>query len=152
MTPKAIPDGYRAITPYLIVDGASDYIEFLKKAFGAKIMMRLDGPGGIVGHAEVLIGDSRLMLADGCEEYKPTQGMIYLYVENSDAIYLRAINAGASPLEPVQDKFYGDRSGTVIDPAGNRWAISTHVEDLSEEEIGRRANEFMQNEAASGEN
>lgn len=144
---KPIPDGYRSITPYLSLKGAADAIEFYKKAFGATEEMRLAQPDGRVGHAELLIGDSRIMLADEFPEmdfrspaaFGGTPVHIHLYVPDVDATFSRAVAAGARVLRPVEDKFYGDRSGTLADPWGHVWHVATHVEDLSPEEIGRRA-------------
>jgi PhnB protein len=144
---KAIPDGYHSVTPYLIVKGAAAAIEFYKKAFGATEIMRMPQPDGRIGHAELQIGDSRVMLAD---EY-PERGalgpdssgrapvMLHLYVEDVDKVASRAVAAGAKEMRPVQDQFYGDRSGMFTDPFGHCWNISTHKEDLTNEEMGKRA-------------
>jgi len=146
MTVKPIPDGYHTVTPYLIIRDASDAIEFYRRAFGAVELLRMDAPGGKIGHAEVKIGDSPIMLAD---EY-PEQGFlgpaslggtavsILLYVEDVDTLFARAIGAGATMMRPVVDQFYGDRSGTLKDPFGHVWTIATHKEDLSSEELQRR--------------
>ncbi|HEY3100391.1 MAG TPA: VOC family protein [Methylomirabilota bacterium] len=144
---KPIPDGYHTITPYLSIKGASDAIEFYKKAFGAKEVMRMAQPDGRIGHAELQIGDSRFMLADEHPEMDfrspraigGTPVMLHLYVEDADAVVGRAIAAGAKALRPVQDQFYGDRSGSVVDPYGHIWHVATHKEDLSMEEIRQRA-------------
>jgi PhnB protein len=144
---KPVPDGYRSITPYLSLKGAADAIEFYKKAFGATEEMRIAQPDGRVGHTELLIGDSRIMLADEFPEmdfrspaaFGGTPVHIHLYVPDVDATFSRAVAAGARVLRPVEDKFYGDRSGTLADPWGHVWHVATHVEDLSKEEIGRRA-------------
>jgi PhnB protein len=146
---KPIPDGYHAVTPYLIVaDGA---IGFYKTAFGATERMRLTTPDGKIGHAELIIGDSLVMLAD---EY-PAHGarspqafggspvMLHLYVEDVDKVVAQAAAAGASIVRPVQDQFYGDRSGSVTDPFGHTWHIATHIEDVPPDEIDRRAAEAM---------
>jgi PhnB protein len=144
---KPIPDGYHSVTPYLCIDGAAKALDFYKKVFGATEVLKMQEPGGKVGHAELQIGDSRIMLAD---EY-PDMGFrspraiggspvsIHLYVEDADAVFNRAVAAGAKSLRPMKDQFYGDRSGSVEDPFGHWWHIATHTEDLSEEEIGRRA-------------
>jgi PhnB protein len=144
---KPIPDGYHSVTPYLSIRGAADAIEFYKRAFGATEVMRMAQPDGRVGHAELQIGDSRVMLADESPEMDfrspkaigGTPVMLHLYVEDSDAVVGRAVSAGAKLLRPVQDQFYGDRSGTVADPYGHVWHVSTHKEDLSMDEIGKRA-------------
>ena len=143
---KPIPDGYHSVTPYLCCKDAAAAIEFYKKAFGAKELMRMDNEGK-VGHAELQIGDSRVMLAD---EY-PEMGflspqsvggspiMIHLYVEDVDSTANRAVSAGAKVTRPIADQFYGDRGGQLEDPFGHKWYVSTHTEDLTPEEIGRRA-------------
>jgi PhnB protein len=144
---KPVPEGYHAVTPYLIVDGAAKALDFYKQVFGAKERMRMPGPGGKVGHAEINIGDSVIMLADehpemGARGPKSIGGSptsIVLYVENVDATVKAAVGAGAKILRPVEDKFYGDRSGTIEDPFGHHWHVSTHVEDVSSEELQRRA-------------
>jgi PhnB protein len=146
-TVKPIPDGYHAITPYLSIRGASDAIEFYKKAFGATEVMRMAQPDGRIGHAELQIGDSKIMLADEHPEMDfrspralgGTPVMLHLYVDDVDTVVSRAIASGAKALRPVQDQFYGDRSGSVADPYGHVWHVATHKEDLSPEEIGKRA-------------
>lgn len=142
---KPIPEGYHTVTPYLIVKGAAKALDYYKKAFGATEIMRMDGPGGSIGHAEIKIGDSIMMLADehpemgfrGPEAAGSPVG-IMLYVENCDAIFNQALAAGGTVKRPLQDQFYGDRSGTLTDPFGHVWTISTHKEDLTPEEIGSR--------------
>jgi PhnB protein len=144
---KPIPDGYHTVTPYLIVSDASKAIEFYKKAFGAAEIARMDGPGGTVMHAEIQIGDSRIMLADECPQMtaRSPQSLggspviLALYVEDSDSVTHRATAAGAKVVRPIQDQFYGDRSAVVTDPFGHIWNISTHKEDLSMDEIKKRA-------------
>ena len=144
---KPVPDGYHAVTPYLSVKGAAQAIEFYKKAFGASEVMRFPQPDGRVGHAEIKIGDSRVMLADEFPEmdFLSPQARggsavhMHLYVENVDDVFKRAISAGAREVRPVQDQFYGDRLGTVADPYGHVWHVSTHKEDLSMEELQKRA-------------
>jgi PhnB protein len=146
MPAKPIPDGYHSVTAYLIVHDAAGAIDFYKQAFGAVELMRLADPGGKVGHAEIKIGDSPIMLADEFPQmgFRGPQALggspvgIALYVEDVDAGFDRAIRAGAKVLRPVQDQFYGDRSGTLVDPFGHVWTIATHKEDLSAEEIHRR--------------
>jgi PhnB protein len=144
---KPIPDGYRAATPYLCVSDASGAIEFYKKAFGATESLRMGMPDGKVGHAELKIGDAPIMLADEFPEmeFRSPQTLggspvtIYLYFEDVDAIANQAVAAGAKMLSPVKDEFYGDRSGKLVDPYGHIWMIATHKEDVSEEEVRRRA-------------
>ena len=144
---KAIPEGYHSVTPYLILSGASDAIAYYKKALGAEEVLRMEDPGGKVHHAEIKIGDSRIMLADEHPELQAlspkTVGgspvSIHLYVEDVDAAVSRAVAAGAKLIRPVADQFYGDRVGGVEDPFGYRWFIATHKEDLSIEESRRRA-------------
>jgi PhnB protein len=146
MTVKPVPDGYHTATPYLIINGAADAIEFYKQAFDAAEVMRLPGPAGKLGHAEIQIGDSRIMLADenpemgfqGPKALGGTAVSICLYVEDVDAIFPQALDAGAKQLRPLQDQFYGDRSGTLEDPFGHVWTVATHKEDLTDEEIGKR--------------
>jgi PhnB protein len=144
---KPIPDGYHTVTPYLIIKGAAGALEFYKKAFGATELYRMQQPDGRIGHAEIRIGDSRVMLADEVPEmgFRSPQSLgassvsILLYVEDVDAMACKAAAAGAKVIRPVQDQFYGDRSGTFTDPYGHVWTIATHKEDVSAEEINRRA-------------
>jgi PhnB protein len=150
-TVKSIPEGYHSVTPYLAIAGAADAIAFYKKAFGATEVMRMAAPGGKVGHAEVEIGGSRIMLSDeypdmGFLSPKTTGGSpvgLHLYVEDVDAVARQAVAAGAKEVRPVKDQFYGDRSGTIEDPFGHVWHIATHKEDLSPDELKRRAAEAM---------
>ena len=143
---KSIPEGYHALTPYLVVNDASRAIEFYKEAFGAQELMRFDAPGGKVGHAELKFGDSVLMLSDECDEAQQrspqalggTPVGLMLYVEDVDAVVDRAVSAGAKLVRPVKDQFYGDRTGGVADPFGHSWYVATHVEDVSPEELQRR--------------
>lgn len=144
---KPIPDGYHTVTPYLIVKGAASAIDFYKKAFGATELFRFATPDGKVGHAELKIGDSPIMLADEAPEMDArsphtlggTAMSILLYVADVDAKFKQAVAAGAKVLKPVQDQFYGDRSGFLEDPFGHRWGLATHKEDLSVEEVSKRA-------------
>lgn len=144
---KPIPDGYPVVTPYLIIRGAARALDFYKQVFGATERMRLDMPGGIIGHAEIQLGDSVIMLADefpqmnarGPEAYGGSPVSLHLYVTDVDAIVARAVSLGAKITRPVENQFYGDRSGTVVDPFGHTWNIATHVEDVSHEETARRA-------------
>ncbi|WP_442113935.1 VOC family protein [Pseudomonas sp. NUPR-001] len=148
MAVKPIPEGQHSITPYLGIKDAGKAIEFYKAAFGAVEMFRLEGPDGRIGHAELKIGDSSLMLADPCDMeggLVSSQSLggaaigLHLYVEDVDARFAQAIKAGATELRAVENQFYGDRSGTLKDPFGNLWFISSHVEDVSVEEIRARA-------------
>jgi PhnB protein len=144
---KAIPDGYPTITPYLIVRGAAAAIDFYRTAFGATERLRMDAPGGTIGHAELLVGGSLIMLADEMPEMgwssPPAIGgtpvSLHLYVEDVDAVVERALAAGAALSRPVADQFYGDRLGTVVDPFGHVWSIASHIEDVPPEEMRRRA-------------
>jgi uncharacterized glyoxalase superfamily protein PhnB len=143
MSVKPIPDGYHAVTPYLVIKGAAKLIDFLKQAFEAQETERLTRPDGAIGHAEVRIGDSIVMIGEAGGEWQPMPGTMYLYVNDADATYKRALQAGAiSTMEPT-DQFYGDRSAGVKDPAGNQWWIATHKEDLSPEELAKRAQAAM---------
>ena len=147
MTAKPIPDGYHSVTPYLCVKGAAQAIEFYKKAFLATERMRIAHPDGRVGHAELQVGDSVIMLSDEFPEMgaRSPQSLggspvsIHLYVEDADAIFSQAVAAGARIKRAIADQFYGDRLGGVEDPCGHTWWISTHKEDLSPQEIERRA-------------
>jgi PhnB protein len=149
---KPVPDGYHTVTPYLSVKGASEAIEFYRKAFGAEELFRMPMPGGLIGHAELQIGDSRIMLADEMPQSTAksprslggaTAGF-NIYIPDVDTRFKRAVDAGAKVLRPVETQFYGDRSGTVEDPFGHCWTISTHVEDVSPEEMERRMAELPQ--------
>jgi PhnB protein len=149
MSVKPIPEGFHSLTVYLSIKDAAKAIEFYKKAFGAIENFRLEGPNGRVGHAELQIGDSRLMLADPCDQggvsspdARANAGFsMHLYVADSDAQFKRAVEAGAKVERDVQDQFYGDRGGAVRDPFGNLWFISTHKIDLTPDEIRQRAEE-----------
>jgi PhnB protein len=146
MTPPPIPNGYSTVTPYLIVTGAANAIEFYKTVFGATEVMRFAQPNGQIGHAEIKIGSSIVMLADEAPDmgYRSPQSLggsgtgIMLYVEDVDRVFERALEAGAKTHQAVKDQFYGDRSGALIDPFGHMWTIATHVEDVSPEEMQRR--------------
>ena len=141
-----IPQGYHTATPYLVVSDGAAAIEYYKNAFGATELMRFPGPGGKVLHAEIKIGDSPIMLADEMPEmgaksphaFGGSPVGILLYVPNVDAVFNQAIAAGGQVFRPVQDQFYGDRSGTLIDPYGHKWTVGTHIEDVSMEEMQRR--------------
>jgi PhnB protein len=148
---KAIPKGYHALTPSIAVDNAAKAIEFYKRAFGAKERMRMPGPGDTIGHAELEIGDSVLMLSDPFPQatVKPPKQVggstvgIFMYVEDVDEVVQQAVDAGATITMPVADQFWGDRFGTVTDPFGHEWLLATHVEDLSDEEIAERGKTAM---------
>jgi PhnB protein len=148
---RPVPEGYHTVTPYLTVRGANEAIAFYREAFGAEEAYRMDGPGGKIMHAEVRIGDSPIMLADEFEEwgnrspasFGGTGVALMVYVDDVDALFRRAVEAGAKEVMPVADHFYGDRSGTVEDPFGHRWHLSMHVEDVSPDELERRAKEMM---------
>lgn len=135
---QAIPSEYGSLTPYIVAPNCAEAIEFYKRVFGATERMRMPMPDGSIGHAELQVGDSILMLASGGEEWPATSSLTCLYVEDCDAVFQRAVEAGATVLEPLSDKFYGDRAGSVLDPFGQRWSIMTHKEDLSPEEMQRR--------------
>ncbi len=143
---KPIPDGYHSATPYLIIDGAGRAIEFYKRAFGAKELMRIPAPGDRVGHAEIKIGNSVIMLADEHPEmdarspshFGGTPVSLLLYVTDVDRQFKQAIAAGGTEVRPVSDQFYGDRAGTLKDPFGHSWHIHTHTEDVSPAELNRR--------------
>lgn len=143
---KPIPEGYHSVTPYLIIKGAAAAIEYYKKSFGATELFRMPTPDGKIGHAELKIGDSPIMLADehpdlghvGPQTLGGTPVGILIYVDDVDTIYKRAISGGGQEVKPLQDQFYGDRSGTLKDPFGHMWTIATHVEDVAPEEMEKR--------------
>jgi PhnB protein len=139
MTVKPIPDGYHSITPYLTVEGVARLLDFLKQAFDAEQTMQLLRSNGTIWHTEVKIGDSMVMMSEACGEWKPMPSSIHLYVDDSDATYEKAIQAGATSVMEPMDQFYGDRSAGVKDPVGNFWWIATHKEDLLPDEIAKRA-------------
>ncbi len=145
MAVKYMPEGYNSVTPYLIVEGADKLVDFIVEAFGAKERMRMPGPGGFIGHTEFEIGDSVVMLADSrtADNNRKATGMIHLYVEDADETFESALAAGAKVDQALETKFYGDRGGSVIDPWGNIWWVSTHVEDVPPDEMGKRAQEFL---------
>jgi uncharacterized glyoxalase superfamily protein PhnB len=143
MAVKPIPEGYHTVTPYLTIQGAAKLIDFLKRAFEAQETERITQPDGAIGHAEVRIGDSVVMMTDAGGERKPMPSGIYLYVNDTDAVYKRALQAGATSLMEPADQFYGDRSAGVQDPCGNQWWIATHKEDVPPEELKKRAEAAM---------
>lgn len=139
---KMKPDGYHDVTPYMVVAGADRLIDFLKAVFGGEETVRLYGPDGKVGHAEVRIGDSLVMLADAGEQSSPFPAMLHIYVEDCDATYQRALAAGGTSVREPTNEFYGDRMSAVTDSFGNQFWIATHVEDVSDEEMAHRAQEL----------
>jgi PhnB protein len=149
MAVAPIPPGYASVTPYLIVRGAAQAIDFYQRAFGAVELFRLDSPDGTIGHAEIRIGNSPVMLTDGTSGFPDPLTLggpgvsFMLYVPDVDAAFARAVAAGATVKRPVADQFYGDRTGTLVDPFGHVWSLGTHVEDVAPEEMHRRFQELM---------
>jgi PhnB protein len=151
MAVQPVPEGYSSVTPYLIVTDAAEAIEFYKRVFAAKELMRFEAPDGRVAHAELQIGDSRIMLSDEHPQmgFRSPQSLggsgtgIMLYVEDVDRVFARAIDAGAKTHQEIRDQFYGDRSGSLIDPFGHLWTVATHIEDVSEEDMQRRMEAAM---------
>jgi len=154
---KAIPEGYHNVTPYLYVRSAASAIDFYKSAFGATEIMRMPASNGKIMHAELRIGDSIVMLADenpqtGVMSPQTIGGFsmgLLLYLENVDAVIQKAVESGAKLLRPIKDQFYGDRSGSVLDPFGHMWTVATHVEDVSPEEMRKRMTAAMSQTAGS---
>ena len=146
---KPIPEGYHSITPYLVIKGADRAIEYYKKAFGATEIMRMEGPDGKVGHAELKIGDSIFMLGEEMPQtgYRAPQGGspvgLMLYVNDVDHVFKQAVAAGGRVDKEIKDQFWGDRNGSVYDPFGHLWTVATHIEDVSEDEMKRRMAKFM---------
>ena len=157
MATKHVPDSFHTVTPYLAVDSAAEAIEFYRKAFGATEIMRLPMPDGKIGHAEIRVGDSPIMLSDACPqmEFRSPSSLggtpisLCVYVEDVDERFKTAIAAGAEEIRPVVDQFYGDRSGTLKDPFGHVWTIATHQEDISPEELQNRFEAFAQAQVCS---
>ena len=145
---KPIPDGYRAVTPYVVAGGADKLIGFLKNVFGAEESMRLERPDGKIGHAEVRIGDSVIMIGEACDGHKASSATLHVYVEDADAVYNRALKAGGTSVMEPTDMFYGDRYGAVKDHSGNTWGIATHVENVPPKELKSRAAAFMAQQPA----
>jgi PhnB protein len=152
---KPIPDGYHSITPYLYFDGATRAIDWYKQAFGATERMRMPGPNDTIGHAELQIGDSLIMMADSPDSSPKKLGRVttafVLYVEDADSTFKKAVDAGAKELQPLEDKFYGDRMGGLADPFGHEWFIATHIEDVSPEEMQKRSQAAMAQMAGGAE-
>jgi PhnB protein len=149
MPVKAIPDGYRTVTPYLMVSGAAQLIDFVKHAFEAEEIDRLSMPDGTVAHAEVRIGDSLVMVTEATGQWNPMPASFYLYVPDADTTYRRALQAGATSVMEPADQFYGDRSAGVRDPSGNLWWVATRIEDISREELHRRGDARAQQASAT---
>jgi len=147
-----IPKGYNTVTPYLVIKGAAKAIDYYKKVFGATVVLRMDAPDGRVGHAELQIGDSRIMLADenpqmGARSAETIGGSpvsLYVYLPNCDEVVAKAAAEGGKILKPVADQFYGDRSGFFQDPFGHLWGVATHIEDVSDKDMAERAHKAMQ--------
>jgi PhnB protein len=154
---KPIPEGYHSVSPYLAVDDAAKAIDFYMQAFGAEEQVRMHGPDGKIGHAELQVGDSKVMLSDPFpqastkppKELGGTTASVFMYVEDVDAVVKRAVDAGATVTMEVADQFWGDRFGSITDPFGHSWAIATHVEDLTPEEIEERGKAAMAGMAQS---
>ncbi len=146
MAVKPIPDGYPQVSPYLFVDGAAEAIEFYSSVFGASERMRMPGPGGKIGHCELQLGDSLVMVADAFPEMGGRSPaavggspvIVSVYMEDVDAVFERAVQAGATAVRPPENQFYGDRAGQFEDPFGHLWSVATHVEDVSPDEMERR--------------
>jgi PhnB protein len=153
---QPIPKNYPVLTPYLCIKGAAQAIEFYKKAFGAKERMRMPAPGGMIGHAELEIGPSLFMLSDefphggtgSPTSLNGTTATMMVYVKDVDAVFAKATEAGATVVKPVQNMFYGDRSGSLKDPFGHHWMVATHIEDVSPKEMMKRSKEAMEKMAA----
>ena len=135
---KPIPEGFTAVTPYLVVKDVKALMEFLTRAFGATVHCKLEMPGGNIGHADMVVYGSHIMMGQAGDHHPPVPAMLYLYVEDADAVHAQALAAGGTLDSPVKDQFYGDRGGSVKDSNGNIWWISTHKEDLTAEQIGER--------------
>lgn len=136
-----IPEGFTTVTPYLVVEDVEALISFLEKAFGARETERLYRSDGSIMHAQVQVGDAMIMMGGATPDFRPIISMVHLYVTDVDAAYAQALVAGATSIMPPDDQFYGDRSGGVTDPSGNRWWIATHIEDVSPEDMQKRASE-----------
>ena len=148
MATKSIPEGYHTITPSFTVEGAQEFVDFIKKVFNAQDRFRMDGPGGKIMHAELSIGDSALMVADAQPQWPARVNSLYVYVDDVDDAYARALKAGATSVRAPENAFYGDRTSAVKDPFGNSWGIATHVEDVGPDELQRRMEEFIRKSSA----
>ena len=148
---KPIPDGYHSVTPYIVCKGAAKAIDWYRNVFGAEELMRMEGAPGTIAHAEIKIADSVVMMADehpdmgarSPEAFGGTPVGFMIYLKDCDAVFKKAVDAGAKADRPLADQFYGDRSGSVIDPFGHKWTIATHIEDIPPEEMGKRHDEWM---------
>lgn len=147
---KPIPEGYHTITPFIVASGANSLLDFLKHSFGARELSIMRLPDGSIAHADIMIGDSHLMLSEATERYPAMPGMIYLYAEDCDDWYHKAIAAGGISLREPTNEFYGDRSCGVKDASGNQWWIATHIEDVSPEEMKQREEEWKRQQPAAG--
>jgi uncharacterized glyoxalase superfamily protein PhnB len=143
MAVKPIPDGYHSVTPMIVAEGAGKLIDFMKQAFGAEERLRMPMPDGSVAHAELTIGDSVVMVSDATPQWPAAGCSVHLYVEDVDAVYKRALEAGATSRMAPEDRFYGDRAAAVEDPSGNLWSLATHIEDVPEDEMMRRMATMM---------
>jgi len=151
MAVKPIPDGYHTVTPYITVDNAGAVMEFLKKAFAAEETFAMRDEQGNVRHGEMKVGSSMVMLGSSHDQWKARPGNFYVYVEDCDAVYKKAVEAGGTSVSEPSTQFYGDRHGAVSDSQGNTWWIATHVEDVSPEELERRAMAFAEKQKAGAE-
>ena len=149
MAVKPIPEGYHTVCPYLTVSDATAELEFLTRAFGARVVENMKGPDGRIMHADVIIGDSHVMMGQAGDGWAPTQAGVHLYVPDCDAVYRAALAAGGSSIFEPATQFYGDRQGGVKDVCGNQWWISTHVEDVPKDEMERRASAYMAKKGAA---
>ncbi|HZR82198.1 MAG TPA: VOC family protein [Candidatus Binatia bacterium] len=147
---RPIPKGYHTVTPSLIQADSRQTIEFCKKAFGAKLLMKLEAPDGKIAHAEIQVGDSILMLNDPMGDVGPQPASLYLYVEDADKTFAKAVKAGGAVVMQPQDMFWGDRFGSVTDPAGNRWSIASRREEVAPREMKKRAAAMFKGAAAAG--
>jgi PhnB protein len=143
MAVKFQPDSFHTVTPFLVIKDAAGVMDFAKKVFDAVEVERMSMPDGTVAHGEIKIGDSIIMLGEASGPYLPLPAMLYVYVKDVDAVYKKALEAGAESITEPKDQFYGDRSGGVKDKSGNQWYISTHIEDVAPEELKRRSEEMM---------
>ncbi|CAJ0819874.1 MULTISPECIES: VOC family protein [Ralstonia] len=157
MAVKPIPEGYHSVTPYLSIKGAARAIDFYRQAFGATELFRMDGPNGTIAHAEIRIGDSPIMMSDevpnmACaspDTLQCTSVGLMIYVPNVDTVFANALKAGGTEVRPVVDQFYGDRSGTLKDPFGHVWTVSTHVEDVEPDEMAKRMEKWAKEQAGA---